>query len=75
MCVWPLAAATSLVPWPNLTSKPFACSDILDEFVPTLATGHRIGKPKVLFRRIEPSKAAEWKERFKGTQEEGEWST
>lgn len=54
---------------------PFAyipsLEDIKDGWKPVaLKPGHKIGKAKYLFSRIDPKKADEWRELFGGTQEE-----
>lgn len=54
---------------------PFAyipnLEDVKDGWKPVaLKPGHKIGKAKYLFSRIDPKKADEWRELFGGTQEE-----
>ncbi|RJE25647.1 methionyl-tRNA synthetase [Aspergillus sclerotialis] len=75
--------ASVFVPYLPATSKsineqldaPFAyiptLEDIKDGWKPVaLKPGHRIGKAKYLFSRIDPKKADEWREIFGGSQEE-----
>ena len=75
--------ASVFAPYLPATSKsineqldaPFAyiptLEDIKDGWKPTaLKPGHKIGKAKYLFSRIDPKKADEWREMFGGSQEE-----
>ena len=75
--------ASVFAPYLPATSKsineqlnaPFAyiptLEDIKDGWKPVaLKPGHRIGKAKYLFSRIDPKKADEWREMFGGSQEE-----
>lgn len=75
--------ASVFAPYLPATSKsineqldaPFAhipsLEDIKDGWKPVaLKPGHKIGKAKYLFSRIDPKKADEWRELFGGTQEE-----
>lgn len=75
--------ASVFVPFLPATSKsinaqlnaPFAyiptLDDIKDGWKPvSLKPGHKLGKAKYLFSRIDPKKADEWREMFGGTQAE-----
>ncbi|XP_077998096.1 methionine--tRNA ligase, cytoplasmic-like [Glandiceps talaboti] len=49
---------------------PSDCNIITEQFVCFLPPGHKIGKPKPLFEKIEDSKVTEFRRKYAGTQAE-----